>query len=338
MSSAAAPWGFHAIDRKTNKMLSVVDYPKATMLSTFRGESWNLFPKMSTASALNLNQAWTHATTYCALACALFDRNEYDREELSMWANYVGSLWQNPTYRLPAGCIGTGGAARGKARTLIVLMYASLLSDNPDYFNVWVDALADAFNATFPVQTGVQIDQRAAASEGYSGGAAFAPWQQTMDVRSIGHCISAGYTKFQQTFDYFATFLLDAMEIGPHELLTVYNLNWKDETGNIATDWSQLLQFTAAANPKVAAALAAGENTAALQTALGYSDHQPGDFAAGDPTSDSNYIAQAQGAYAMMAMHATDQTRAQAAWTKFQKYNRVDYSKNPKYNNVPGTS
>lgn len=156
-------------------------------------------------------------------------------------------------------------------------------------------------------------------------------------MQAIGHTIKNGTTKLQMTFDYFAAYFIDAMLIGPHELLTIYNINWKDAAGNIAANWAQAMQFTAAVNKDVAAALNCAEGSAELQTALDYpsnQSHLPGDFAAGDPTSNSNYIAQVQGTYAMIADLATDQVRAQAAYAKFMKYNRVDYTKNPKYDLV----
>jgi hypothetical protein len=33
--------------------------------------------------------------------------------------------------------------------------------------------------------------------------------------------------------------------------------------------------------------------------------------------------------------HATDQVKAQAAWAAFQKWQRIDYSANPKYDIAP---
>lgn len=335
LADAASVWGFHVIDPATQKMLDVTQYPKVTMNDTLLGVSGNPIAKYTSNSPLSLSQASTHATPFCALSAELYG-TDYDREELALWANYVGSIQENYSYRLPAGCIGAGGAARGKARTLTVVMYAATLSDHPEYFAAWVNAMADAYNATFPTQTGVQIDQKAAASEGYQGGsAAYAEWQQLMFVETLGHCIDNGFTRFQPTFDYFAISALDAMLAAPHELLTLYNKNWKDAAGNIAQDMAQVLAFTGAANAKVAAALQCAEGSAAMQTALGQPTHPPGDFVCGDGTDSVNYIAQAQGAYARLADHATDQVRAQAAWAKLMQFSRVDYSKNPKYNLVP---
>lgn len=336
LSDAFAPQPCGVIDSQTNKMLDVTQYPNATFDTGIVLKN-NPIVAYTSNTPLSLSQAWTHATPACALAAELRG-TDYDKEQLALWANYVGSLWQNPGYRLSAGCIGSGGAARGKARTLTVVMYAAILSDNQPYFMKWMEALAVEFNAVFPSQTGIQIDQRAASSEGYQGGsAAFANWQQLMFVHSLGQSINNGFIKFQPTLDYFAQFAFDSILVGPHELTTIYNINWKDASGNIATDWAQAIQFTGVANPKVAAALKCAEGSAELQAALGYASHQPGDFAASDPTSDSNYIAQAQGAYAVLSDLATDQASAQSAWSKFMQYNRVDYSKNPKYDLVPRT-
>jgi hypothetical protein len=38
---------------------------------------------------------------------------------------------------------------------------------------------------------------------------------------------------------------------------------------------------------------------------------------------------------AVCVRYATDQVKAQAAWAAFQKWQRIDYSANPKYDVVP---
>jgi hypothetical protein len=55
----------------------------------------------------------------------------------------------------------------------------------------------------------------------------------------------------------------------------------------------------------------------------------------GYPTSATGYPAMYQAALAVCTRYATDQTRAQAAWTKFQQQQRIDFSLNPKYNEIP---
>lgn len=332
MSDAASPWPFHVIDPATNKMLSTSQWPKATMLDVSRGTAGNPIVPFTTACTLSLEQAMAHGPAFSAVACALFG-TAYDREELALWANYANALWTG--YRSSAGCVPCLHCqVRALARGLTTLIYAAKLSDSQDYFNAWLPAIAADYNTNYLSQTGVQVPQVGYGIDGQSG--RYAPWQQSLFIFAIGLALQNGHAEFQQVFDYFMPPMLDSMLVAQHEFSTLYQCTAWDANKVVAADWKTVLADTALTDAKVAAALPLAEDSVALQFALGNAvpPYQGGDYS-GYPWAADGYAAVAQGGFAMAARYATDQARAQAAWTKFKQYARCDYSQNPKYNVIP---
>lgn len=329
MADASAPFPFHSIDTETGDMLLSSNYPKASALPACYGVG-NPFVKYTSACPYSLQQATAHAPAFNALAAAMYG-TDYDKASLAQWANYIGRLWQNPGYCLPGGPTNVlHGQTRGKAWSLRTIVQASRLSDHPDLFASWANMLADHMATSWTAQTGIAIDGFDAV---YSGGAGFAPYQQHFLIQSLGYAIQLGFTGFQRTLDYFAPTICASILDAQHELATIYT-NGYMQNGVAAKDWVQALQFGAATDPTTAAALACAEDSAAMQTALGTQGGQPGDFS-GYPTAPTGYAAIMQPAVAYVARYATDQTRAQAAWTKYAKYQRQNYATDPKYNIMP---
>lgn len=335
MADASAPWPFHVIDIATQKPIDLTTYPKASLYFTYIGTKGNPFTPQQSQSPMRLSQANGHVTMYNVLACALFD-TEYDRDALTHWGQYIGALWNNAGYRLPSGVVMAEHleGARGMGRSLLLIAYASRYSDRTSQFTTWTKDFVAHVQSIAQSQTGIHVMQ-SADNLGYYNNTGFAPWQHHILVGALGMCIKLGYTSAQWCLDYFGKQVLDSLLNAPHEFATLYAVVVKDPSGNIATDWPAVLQLTKAADPKLAAALNYPENSLQLIQALtgNNSAYHAGDFS-GYPWSATGYPAMMQGAVAMLAKYATDQSRAQQAWTKFQKYARMDYSTNPKYNVV----
>lgn len=331
-ADACSVMGFIMLDPATNAMLDVTQYPKASWNAPQRGVAGNPIAQFQTINRVSLGQAQTHAPTFCCLSSELFG-TDYDKETLSLWCNFVNSLYQNYAYRLPAGCTGTDGIPRATGRGMVVLSYASILSDRSDYFKAWMLATLADFTAKYKGQTGIQVVQK---SFGYPHNG-FGPWLQHLLVYGIGCAMHHGYVNADSQFamDFFAAPLLDSMLVTQNELATVYNSQWADDNGVVAKDWAQGLQFAAQNQPKLAAALQCVEGSQALQDAL-QSGNPPGYFS-GYPTAPDGYPAIAQPAFAVIKDFATDQVRATAAWEKFNAnaVAHIDHSTNPKYNIVP---
>lgn len=331
MADAGCPWPYHVIDPATNAMLDVTQFKQVSMLQVFLGAKNNPIQKYVTACPLSLSQAQGHDTNRNALACAIFG-TDYDREELALWNNYVNSLWQNPGYRLPAGCCDThnGELPRSIGRGLTSMLYAAKYSSNPAYFDAWVRPYLADLTARALAQTGIHVDQLALIYPNNG----FAPWQNHIMIYGLGLALQFGYTEAQQAFDYFTVTLLDSILSAQHEFATLYSVPARDASGNLAPDWVAALHDAALFDNRVAAAITCAENSQELRNAMA----EPGSMAPGDfcydgkDTSPTNYCAIMRPAVVMAARYATDQPRAQAALAILEAHDRADYSQNPKYN------
>lgn len=341
MADSACVWGFHFLDFATNKMLSVVDYPTATKLNVYYGVNGNPITAYTSSNPNKVDSSASHAPVYCALMCAL-SNTDFDREELALWANYCGALWQSPSYRLPSGMAACNhGQTRGKGRGLIVVLYASAFSDSQDYFKAWVNSVPPDMNATWLTKPGIQMDQGGIiyASPPYAHDG-FAPWQNHILHYALGLGLQFGYTEFQSIFDAFSIPIMDSLLAAQHEFATIYSLSARDASGNILPTWLACLQETAQAPEDyhhMAEAIVCASGTQELQNALsppsGSVGNQPGDFVGG--YSSIQYASMMRPAIAMIASYATDQTRAQAAWNMLTTWDRADYSINNKYSIIP---
>lgn len=333
MADASAPWPFHAIDMATQKPIDLSKYPRASTDSAQIGRSGNPFTGSVNSWPLNLVQADGQAVMFNVLACALFD-TEFDRDALTQWAQYLGEIWQTPDYRLPSGVVMPEHLAgeRGPARSLLLLAYAGRYSDRKPWFTAWTRDFIAHLRSLAEQQTGIHVLQDGLS---YYNNQGFVPWEHHALVAVLGMCIKLGYPEAQWCLDYFGKQVLDSLLGAPHEFATLEGVVVEDPSGNMAADWPAALQLTAAVNAKLAAALTHPEDSPSLIQALypGSSAYQAGDFA-GYPASPVGHAAMMQGAVAMLAKYATDRTRAQQAWTKFRRYQRVDYSTNPKYDVV----
>src|SRR6185437_6885206 len=152
------------------------------------------------------------------------------------------------------------GIVRGKGRGLTALVYAAKYSSHPAYFDAWVKAVAADYNAFYPAQVGLAVDQTA-KGQGYAH-QQYAPWQQQILITGVGLARHAGYTEFQPTLDYFATVAFDAILSDgaepalQHEFVTVYNagLIRADGSGPVA-DWRESQAVAGAFNAGLAAGL-----------------------------------------------------------------------------------
>lgn len=341
MADASSNWAYHMIDPATDEMIDLRGNPWITSLGVFLGKppagAWkgqpnNPMQPVTTANPHKVGDSGSHAVALCALAAAIYG-TDYDREELAHWANYVGALCQNPTYRKPSGVISMKtGQVRDKGRRMYVLVCAAKLSHATDYFDAWArDSGVSIYADLIDNQAGIAIDQTGEIYPDPKGG--WAPWMQHILVHSIGFAIHAGYTDFQRALDYFAGPIFDSILTAPHELATIYTVAGQEADGSQVADWTRALARTGDLKATVAAALAHPEGSLELTDALGRGD-RAGDFT-GYPSSPSGYAAMLQPALAVLVQYATDKARAAAAWEKFQQWQRIDYTQNPKYNIVP---
>jgi hypothetical protein len=261
---------------------------------------------------------------------------DFDREQAAMWANYICSLSQNYTYRSPLGsCVFRHNAARGFGRGLTVLLNAA--RNAPDefkpLFQSWVDeAISDGI-AAWVGQDGPGIMLQGGVLSGnvtaYEHGE-YAGWMQDILTAAVGQAIQYGHASAQPILDCFAESTFARVE-KDHEFATQYTATALRADGTPVASWAEGLQVKAGYDAAFAAALAASEGSAERAK---YTGGNPGDFM-GYPTSATGYPAMYQAALAVCVRYATDHPRAQAAWAKFQQWQRIEFGQNPKYDVVP---
>lgn len=113
-----------------------------------------------------------------------------------------------------------------------------------------------------------------------------------------------------------------------------------------SNNWLQALQTTANLDPSflLGQSMAQAESSAALMTAWGYTpvdptkttitDYWPGDLVS-SPWSPELYAAEANPCMAYVSKYATNQTAAQATYSKWMQYLRVDFSVDATWNVAP---
>jgi hypothetical protein len=342
MADAIAPFPFHAIDTQTNQMLLAGNY-KFSCMGAYAGQYGNPFMPLTGTSVcpISMSEAQAHAPAFNALAAALRG-TAYDKANLAQWANYIGSLWIQPAYRISNGGpthLDSHVQTRGAAWCLRTVAQAAKLSDHPDLFAGWLTEMASEIPAIAAkpgmpmLLANVQYPPVDAGPPPVARG--YGMFQLDYFVAATGYAIQLGNKEFQPLLDYFQPFVTDRMLAVQHEFATIYEATYKDTSGNVAANWVQSLQFTTATSPALAAAFLCAEGSQALQTAMSWTG-LPGDFNGYPESPDgTGYSAIYRGAAAYTAAFATNQTAAQAAWAKFLLYDREVYTTGPKYSVMP---
>lgn len=343
MGDVAARWGVHWIDIATQEMVDLSTNPYISTAGPSLGKNGNpIVAWADDGSGLSLSQAQAHATYYGAAAAELYD-TDFDREEVGFWAAYYGSLWQNPAYRSAnGGTVFHGCQVRGVARCLEYLLLATKYAPAKwqALFVQWIrDSIADG-TASAKVQTGLAIDQ----ITGQSGTEAnlYSVWNQQILVAALGRAIDFGFTEAQWLLDYYSEPVFDSVlgdgqapAIG-HEFASGYKYPWIKPDGTHVENFREVCELRATTETAFATALAAAENSDSRIKAIEPTNAQyiAGDFD-GYPWSPTGFPCFVRLALVALARHATDQTRAQAAWQILTAHYRADHSHDAKYNWVP---
>jgi hypothetical protein len=348
MGDGAACWAFHFIDPVTNDVPDLTDNVKISAYGASRGQAGNPIVQWRSYIPWSLDQTQDHAINFSSLCCALYG-SEYDKESLSMWANYVQAIVApgNLSYRLPSGCVTARTIPRGIGRGLVVMSFAAKLSSRKAQFTYWMGKYAADLISQYGSQTGIQTIHAGWGYPNYGQG----PWQMALCIYGIALAIKHGFTAdnypgFQWALDYFMKNVIDSMLPSrgniQHEFATHYTYAWAYDDGTPVENWEAGIRQMATHDPKLAAGIVEAENSQALQNAVGAPTSKPGDLE-GYPTAPDGYPAMQQICLAMGVDHCTDQTGALAAWNAFLSnavgwgHARIIYTANPKYNIIPET-
>ena len=218
----AGSWSVHYRDKKTDRVISLLDYPYMTLLGR-EGDTMNPVTKKSEAfpacggdctSPLTADSSHQPGSAYLPY---LVSGDHYYLEELQFWAMF-NLLQHNPGYRDSNKGLVKPDQVRGQAWSLRTLAEAAYitpdidplkaqltryLSNNLDWYNAAYTTNKNANNSL-----GAITDANAMV---YGGGVGLAPWQDDFFTMAIGHVAELGFTKAAPLLKWKSTFPVNRM-------------------------------------------------------------------------------------------------------------------------------
>jgi hypothetical protein len=293
-------WSSHYRDKKTDRPVSLMDYPYMTLMGntsdTFNPATQKLeaFPNCAAgADCSTPNIADTSHQPNLAYLPYLVTGDYYYLEELQFWA-----MWDvfssHPGYRSNIKGLLSPDQVRGQAWSLRTLSEAAAISPTQDplkaHFESFLSNNLDWYNSTYTNNAAANrlgiIENGYAYS--YNNGRAIAPWQDDFFTSAVGHASDLGFSKADALLVWKVKYPIARMvESGVCWIgAAPYYMTVKDiATGPVYATMSQTYQVnnTAAINAMAcgsaemaALGLRVGEMTGYGYGATGYpSDMQP---------------------------------------------------------------
>lgn len=353
---ASAPFPFHAINTRTNRMLLGSDYSQVSWQPSLRGYKGNPYRPAKTNCTLSLDQGPAHGPAFNALACALFrsptnpdSGTEFDKASCAQWANFITVLFWNWSYRTADGPISIWHGAGARAPAWIIrscVQAAKLTTEQPELFDGYAKSVIAEMQTVFsnqkskghmPMVIPLVVYPTNNASTGY----AFSNFEMCFLGSALGYALQNGYTTAQGPFDLISECTIDSLTKYQHEFATKYSVAYYDTSRNPAANWGQCLQFQVQHTPSFSTQLSCAEGSLALQQAIYAPNAVPSGVVAGDfqgyPESGNGwgYSAILMSHTSFLPTWATDQTGGTAAHDKVMANMHEDYSADPKYNLAP---
>ena len=243
--NAAGSYSSHYRDRKTDRPVSIVDYPYMTILGN-HGDTVN--PATGKSEAFpwvppGNETPYTHDTPHqpsLAFVPYLTTGDYFYLEEMQFWASF-NAFSSNPGYREHEKGLFNSDQVRGQSwcmRTLAQVAaftpdddalkpaFMSFLNSNIDWYaNAYVKAArADYANNLGMITNGYSLV--------YEGGRGLAPWQDDFFTSAIGHMVDLGFTQAKPLLDWKAKSVVGRMtEPGVCWIdATVYSLLIRDSS------------------------------------------------------------------------------------------------------------
>lgn len=342
MGDAAAVWPYHFLDPKTGKMLSLTDYPHAT-LDAGQSDSTNPINLDGTSNTPLQVGTDSHFPAMAVLAALVFG-SEYYVEEAEMAALYAGALWEGWGYRLDKGagpCSFEHGQTRGKAWRLRQAAQASVLGGpNASMFADWVNQMISEMQGIFSTQIGMPVDQTYGGIAYPHGGVA--TWQEDFLFSSLVYVNKLGFTAAKPLALLMAPFFEQRLLFAHWIFASIYYFSVRKDDGTLIANFGDSLKWMAS-NPTynydgptgqmIANALAQVPGSAAEMKALSFRTQPAGTFL-GYPTEVTGYSAIMQPA--VYALRTIGSPNAQAALKVFQDHQTIAWvsDNDQKYNIV----
>lgn len=336
----AGSWSSHYRDRKTDRPISLKNYPYMTIVGN-PGDTYNpatkqfeKFPACATPTACATPNA--HDTAHQAAFAYLpylVTGDYYYLEELQFWAMY-NTFSSNPGYRDNIKGLLRDDQVRGQAwsmRTLAEVTYITPDNDplKADFQSI-LNANLDWYNANYTNNAsanalGVLVNGNAMA---YAGGLGMAPWQDDFFTSAVGHAAELGFAGAKGLLDYKTKFAIMRMTAPGACWIdgSIYSLNIRDTISG--PFYTTMAQAYSANHTAQFAALECG--SAAMAGSLGLAIGEM----TGYSTSAMGYPSNMQPALAYGA--DVGGLSGKSAWAIFAaRAKKPDYSSQPQFNIVP---
>lgn len=334
----AGSWPVHYRDKKTDRAISIVDYPYMTILGR-PGDTINPTTKLSEAfpacvgACANPNLFDSAHQPSLAYLPYMLTGDYYYLEELQFW-NLYSMLQTNPGYRSWAKGLLHKNEVRAQAWTLRGLADAAYLTPDSDSFKKQFETMLadnlDWYNANYTNNSSADnslafITEHAII---YASSTGLAPWQDDFFTSAIGHIAELGYSKAQPLLAWKAKFPVSRIN-GPDFCWIVasnYTLTVRDTS--TSPIYSNMGQVYRASMPTALTSLPCGGG--AMAANLGLTTGEMVGYA----YSYHGYPATMQPALAYSADSGF--AGATAAWVTFSKRSiQPDYAISPQFAIVP---
>ena len=297
----AGSWSAHYRDKKTDRPVSLIDYPymtikgRSTDTKNPATKQYEAFPLCATGATCN--SPYSHDTSHqpaFAYLPYLVSGDYYYLEEMQFWAMY--NVFQtNPGYRSNIKGLLHREQVRGQAWSMRTLAEAAYITPDDDrlkeHFTRVLASNLDWYNATYTDNAAANVfgvlDMGSAVV--YNSGRGIGPWQDDFFTSAIGHAAELGFSGAQKLLRWKAKApLLRMTDPGMCWIdASLYSMNIRDTSASplyttVAQAWkaSQPAELTSlVCNSTVMAAylkLKVGEMTGYASSTAGFpSNMQP---------------------------------------------------------------
>ena len=332
-------WSAHYRDRKTDRPISVEDYPYMTVLGiptdTYNKatKQYESFPVCAAKACTTPNNHDSAHQPNLAYLPYLVTGDYYYLEELQFWAMW-NSFSSNPGYREFAKGLYKSDQVRGQAWSLRTAAEAAYIT--PDA-NALKTALTDIVNNNLDYYNATYTNNASGNTLGiitngyavnYDNNTGMAPWMDDFFTSAVGHASELGFTKAAPLLTWKSKFPIDRL-VGKDTCwidAAIYAMKVRDSgTSAFYTTIGQA--YTASHTADI---LAMECGSAAMATKLGL---KLGEMK-GYSSSTEGYPSNLQPALAYAAKAGG--TAGAAAWTKFMSRSvKPDYTSSPQFAIVP---
>jgi hypothetical protein len=338
-ATLAGSWPIHYRDRVTDRPLSIVNYPYASLLAN-PGDMINpatqkseAFPACTNCVSPNVPDS-AHQPDFSYVPY-LLSGDYYHLEELQFWAMY-NIMQYNPWYRDFAKGLVKSDQVRGQAWAMRTLAEAAYITPDRDalksQFNTFVANNLDWYNTTYVSATSTATNALGVVTNGsavvYNDSTGVAPWQDDFFTSAIGRVNELGFTNARNMLVWKAKFPVGRM-VDPG-FCWIYGSNYSLNVRASATSplYTSMAQVYTASVPSTQTSLTCGGSE--MASALGL---QVGEMV-GYAYLNSGYPSDMQPALAYSADSGA--VNASSAWLKFmQRSVKPDYNNSPQFAIVP---